>query len=104
MMSSIASGLARAAVSAVVLVTACNLAGCGKSKDNQMAYDVCMVAAKKDPRLAKATFADMNGSNIQASTGDADIRVNVPYELDGKKSLYQCIAAKQVDGSYKVSF
>ena len=37
-------------------------------------------------------------------SGDADILVNIPYEMGGKKGLYQCIAAKQTDGSYKVSF
>jgi hypothetical protein len=46
----------------------------------------------------------MDKSNIQASTGDADIRVNIPYELEGKQGLYQCIASKQTDGTYKVSF
>jgi|SRR5688572_16151830 hypothetical protein len=80
------------------------VAGCNVGKDNQAAYDVCLAAAKKDPKLAKAALAPMDKSNIQASTGDADIRVNIPYELEGKKGLYQCIAAKQPDGTYKVSF
>ncbi len=80
------------------------VAGCNVGKDNQAAYDVCMAAAKKDPKYAKATFAMMEKSNIQASAGDADIRVNIPYELEGKKGLYQCIAAKQSDGTYKVTF
>jgi len=43
-------------------------------------------------------------SIIHASTGDAVIRVNIPYELDGKKGLYQCIADKQTGGDYKVTF
>jgi hypothetical protein len=30
------------------------------------------------------------------------MRVNIPYELDGKKALYQCIAEKQTDGAFKV--
>ena len=80
------------------------LTGCAKGKDEQAAYDVCMAAAKKDPKYAKATFATKEQSNIQASTGDAAIRVNVPLELDGKKGLYQCIADKQTDGTYKVTF
>lgn len=80
------------------------VAGCDVGKDNQAAYNVCLAAAKKDPKYAKATFATMEKSNIQASTGDADIRVNIPYELEGKKGLYQCIASKQTDGTYKVSF
>ena len=80
------------------------LAGCAKGKDDKAAFDVCLAAAKKEPKYAKAAFATQEQSNIQASTGDADIRVNIPYELEGKKGLYQCIAAKQVDGTYKVSF
>jgi hypothetical protein len=80
------------------------VAGCNVGKDNQAAYDVCLAAAKKDPKLAKASFATMEKSNIQASAGDADIRVNIPYELEGRKGLYQCIAAKQNDGTYKVTF
>lgn len=80
------------------------LAACAKGKDDKLAYDVCLAAAKKDPKYAKAALAAQEQSNIQASTGDADIRVNIPYELEGKKGLYQCIAAKQTDGSYKVAF
>ncbi len=78
--------------------------GCAKGKDEQMAYDVCFAAAKKDPVYGKAAFATKEQSNIQASTGDSAIRVNIPYELDGKKGLYQCIADKQTDGTYKVTF
>jgi hypothetical protein len=83
---------------------ALGLAGCAKGKDEQLAYDVCLAAAKKDPKYAKATFAAKEQANIQASTGDAAIRVNIPYELEGKKELYQCIADKQTDGSYLVTF
>jgi hypothetical protein len=97
------------AVQRVAVVSACalalTLAGCAKpGKDEQLAYDVCLAAAKKDPKYAKAAFAAKENSNIQASTGDAGIRVNIPYELDGKKGLYQCIADKQTDGTYKVTF
>jgi hypothetical protein len=81
------------------------LGGCAKpGADDQKAFDVCLAAAKKDPKYAKAQFAAREGANIQASAGDADIRVNIPYELEGKKGLYQCIAAKQSDGTYKVTF
>lgn len=80
------------------------LAGCAKGNDDQAAYDVCLAAAKKDPKYAKAAFASKEQSNIQASTGDSGIRVNIPYELGGRKELYQCIADKQKDGSYKVTF
>ena len=86
------------------LALALALAGCARGKDNQLAYDVCLTAAKKDPLYGKAAFATKENSNIQASTGDSGIRVNIPYELDGKKGLYQCIADKQTDGSYKVTF
>jgi len=94
--------LIRPAVLAAALALV--LAGCASGKDDQAAFDVCMAVAKKDPKYAKASFATREQSNIQASTGDADIRVNVPYELEGKKGLYQCIASKQLDGSYKVAF
>ena len=94
--------LIRSVVLAGLLALA--LAGCSAGKDDQAAFDVCMAAAKKDPKYAKASFATKEQSNIQASTGDAGIRVNVPYELDGKKGLYQCIADKQIDGTYKVTF
>ena len=80
------------------------LAGCARGKDEQLAYDVCLAAAKKDPKLGKAAFASKEQSNIQSSTGDSGIRVNIPYELEGQKGLYQCIADKQRDGSYKVTF
>ena len=89
---------------AVAVALGCALAGCARGKDEQLAYDVCLAAAKKDPKYAKATFAAKEKSNIQASTGDSGIRVNIPYDLDGKKGLYQCIADKQTDGTYKVTF
>ena len=88
----------------LTIILALAAAGCAGGKDDQAAYDVCLAAAKKDPKLAKAAFATKEQSNIQASTGDSGIRVNIPYELDGKKALYQCIADKQKDGTYKVTF
>ena len=89
----------------LTLTLAAVAAACARpGQDDKAAYEVCLAAAKKDPKYAKASFATQEQSNIQASTGDADIRVNIPYELDGKKSLYQCIAAKQSDGTYKVTF
>jgi len=89
---------------AASLVLVLAIAGCASGKDDQAAYDVCLAAAKKDPVYGKAEFASREKSNIQASTGDAAIRVNMPYELGGKKGLYQCIADKQIDGTYKVTF
>lgn len=92
------------ATAGVVVALVFVLGGCAKGKDDQAAYDVCLAAAKKDPKYAKAAFSGKDQSNIQASTGDSGIRVNIPYELDGKKGLYQCIADKQTDGTYKVTF
>ena len=92
------------AVVAVLGLTANLIIGCARGKDDKAAYDVCLAAAQKDSKFAKAKLATQAESNIQASTGDADIRVNIPYELDGKKGLYQCIATKQTDGTYKVAF
>jgi hypothetical protein len=89
---------------ALAAATAAMLAGCAKGQDEQLAYDVCLAAAKKDAKYAKAAFATKEQSNIQASAGDSGIRVNIPYELGGKKELYQCIADKQPDGGYKVTF
>jgi hypothetical protein len=91
-------------VVASALALALVLGSCARGKDEQVAYDVCLAAAKKDPKYTKAAFAAREQSNIQASTGDAGIRVNIPYELEGKKGLYQCIAEKQTDGTYKVTF
>jgi hypothetical protein len=91
-------------VVAGALGLALSLTGCSRGKDEQLAYDLCLAAAKKDPKYGKAEFATKEKSNIQASTGDSGLRVNIPYELDGKKGLYQCIADKQTDGSYKVTF
>jgi hypothetical protein len=89
---------------AAALACAFALGACARGKDDQAAYDVCLAAAKKDPKFGQATLATKEQSNIQASTGDANIRVNIPYELEGKKGLYQCIAEKQSDGTYKVAF
>ena len=93
--------IGKTALGAVAIAAA--LAACGQGgKDDRAAYAVCIEAAKKDARIGKAAFATFEQSNIQASTGDAGIRVNVPYKLDGKKGLYQCIAEKQIDNSFKV--
>jgi hypothetical protein len=88
----------------MTLALAAVLAGCAKGRDEQLAYDVCLAAAKKDKNYASASFAAKEQSNIQASAGDSGLRVNIPYEMGGKKGLYQCIADKQTDGSYKVTF
>jgi hypothetical protein len=89
---------------AAALAIAPGLGGCARGQADQAAYEVCLAAAKKEPKYAKAEFAPREGANIQGSTGDSGIRVNIPYELEGKKGLYQCIAEKQNDGTYKVAF
>ena len=87
------------------IVAACALlAGCGEpGKDDRASYEVCLLDAKKDPRLGKAEFANYENSKVAGSTGDAGMRVNIPYELDGKKGLFQCVAEKQQDGTFKVT-
>ncbi len=94
----------RRLTAAAAIGVAVVLAGCAKGQDEQAAYDVCLAAAKKDPNYGKATFASREQSNIQGSAGDAGMRVNIPYEVGGKKGLYQCIAEKQTDGTFKVTF
>ena len=87
-----------------ILVLAAALGACSAGEAEQAAYEVCLAAAKKDPNFGKAAFAAREQSNIQGSAGDSGLRVNIPYELAGKKGLYQCIAEKQADGSFKVVF
>lgn len=100
-----ASGLASTfRLSAVIAVLAA-LVACGKTGEhNKAAYDVCLKTAQQDSRIGKASFANLEGSNIVGSTGEEEIRVNIPYEMEGKKGLFQCIAQKQNDGSFKVVF
>ena len=82
------------------------LAGCGKSEQyNRAAYEVCLADAKKPgSKIAQATFAAFEGAKVASSTGDDQFRVNLPYELDGKKGLFQCIAEKNQDGTFKAVF
>ena len=88
----------------IVGVAALALAGCGRSAQDKAAYDACLEAAKKDPKLASAKLASFEDSKITGSTGEEEIRVNIPYELDGKKAIFQCIAQKQNNGTFKVVF
>ena len=93
----------RTAVLAVAALFA--LGACEKSAGQaKQAYDVCVAAAKKDARIGKANFASFEESKITGSTGEEEVRVNIPYEFEGKKALYQCIAQKQADGTFKVVF
>jgi len=81
------------------------LGACGKSSNqDKLAYEACLESAKKDAKVGKASFASFEDSKIAGSTGEEEIRVNIPYELDGKKQLFQCIAQKQTDGTFKVVF
>lgn len=91
---------------AVAGLTGLALSACGKSSGGQdkLAYEACLASAKKDSKIASAAFATLEQSKITGSTGEEEIRVNIPYELDGKKALFQCIAQKQADGSFKVIF
>ena len=88
----------------VAAVGALVLAGCGRSAQDKAAYDACLEAAKKDPKLASAKLASFEDSKITGSTGEEEIRVNIPYEQDGKKAIFQCIAQKQTNGTFKVVF
>ncbi len=90
---------------AVAVVSLVALAGCGQSeKFNRAAYDVCLADAKKaGSRLASATFAKFEDAKVASSTGDDQFRVNIPYELNGQKGLFQCIAEKTQSGAFKVA-
>lgn len=90
----------------MVLFAGLALGACGKSSGGQdkLAYEACLASAKKDGKIGGAAFATFEQSKITGSTGEEEIRVNIPYELDGKKALFQCIAQKQSDGSFKVVF
>lgn len=81
------------------------LGACGKSsKQDQLAYEACLDSAKKDAKLSGASFSTFEQSKVASSTGEEEMRVNIPYEKDGKKQVFQCIAQKQGDGSFKAVF
>ncbi|MDI1285935.1 MAG: hypothetical protein PSV46_16215 [Reyranella sp.] len=90
----------------MVLFAGLALGACGKSSGGQdkLAYEACLASAKKDTKIGGGAFAPLEQSKITGSTGEEEIRVNIPYELDGKKALFQCIVQKQSDGSFKVVF
>lgn len=95
-------GFAKLMPVAVVMLAA---VACNKSsKQDELAYQACLESGKKDPKIGKASFASFADSKIAGSTGEEEIRVNIPYEMDGKKQLFQCIAQKQPDGTFKVVF
>ncbi len=89
-----------------VVLLAGLVAACGQSeKFNRSAYEVCLADGKKSgSKLERATFATFENSKVASSTGDDQFRVNIPYELNGQKGLFQCIAEKSRDGSFKAVF
>lgn len=90
---------------ALATLAAAALAACdGSSKQDKLAYEACLGSAKKDPKIGNAAFASLEKSKITGSTGEEEMRVNIPYEIDGKKQTYQCIAQKQPDGTFKAIF
>ena len=92
-------------IAAVASFAALALGACEKSsKQDKLAYDACLAAAKKDPKLGAAAFVPFEQAKIAGSTGEEEIRVNIPYELGGNKAIFQCITQKQSDGSFKVVF
>lgn len=99
------ASLTRSAAFAVAVLSVVALGACGQSdKFNRAAYEVCLTDAKKaGSRLASATFATFENSKIASSTGDDQFRVNIPYEMGGQKGLFQCIAEKNRDGSFKIA-
>lgn len=93
--------LRAAALAALPLVAAC---GESSGKQDQAAFDACLKFAQADAKIGKAQFAAFKDAKIGASTGEEELRVSIPYEFEGKKALYQCIAKKQNDGTFKVVF
>lgn len=97
--------LTKGAVVAAAGLSVALLAGCGNSeKFNRAAYEVCLADAKKaGSNIASASFASFENAKVTSSTGDDQFRVNIPYELGSQKGLFQCIAEKNRDGSFKVA-
>lgn len=91
---------------AATLACAGLLIGCGDSgKQDRAAYEACVAAAKAPgTKLANAKFESFENSKVTGSTGEEEVRVNIPYELGGQKATHQCIAQKQRDGSFKAVF
>lgn len=103
-MHRVGSGFTR--VLAIAAVTAGLLAACGGgSKQDRAAYDACLAsAAAAALKAAGAKFAAFEEAKVTGSTGEEELRVNIPYEAGPLKVIFQCIAQKQKDGSFKVVF
>jgi hypothetical protein len=59
---------------------------------------------EEGPEAREASFASFEDAKVAGSAGEEELRVNIPYEMDGQKQLYQCIAQKQADGTFKAVF
>lgn len=101
-MSCVRSGLRLTVVAGigVAMLAACG----GSSKNDQAAFEACLAQAKADAKLTNAKFESFENSKVAGSTGDEDLRVNIPYDLAGQKGVYQCIARKQQDGTFKAVY
>ena len=92
-------------VVASLMAASLALGACSKSSSkDKVAYEACLESAKKDPKVGGAAFATFENAKVAGSTAEEEMRVNIPYELDGKKQIFQCIAQKQSDGTYKAVF
>ena len=94
--------LRRTSCGLVAIATGLNfaVAGCGKSENNQKAYDACIASAKvPGGKLEKAEFTPFEKAQF-AGMQDASIAVNIPYTLDGQTGLLQCSIVKQKDGTF----
>ena len=77
------------------------LVGCGEKKDEKAAYAACIEYSKKPTsKVAKAEFGTYEMTKF-FFTQDSAIAVRVPYKLDGKDGVQECIMVKQQDGSFK---
>lgn len=90
-----------ARVALVAWAAAALLAGCGDKKDEKAAYAACIEYSKQPTsKVAKAEFGSYENTKF-FFTQDSAIAVRVPYKLDGKDGIQECIMVKQQDGSLK---
>jgi hypothetical protein len=92
---------AAGAIAMAMFAAAC---GEGSGKDDKLAYDGCVVSAKKPgSKAANATLGDQKASTF-GYMQDSSITVRIPYELAGQKGTYECSMLKQADNTYKNQF
>lgn len=88
------------AIAAGALLVACGQGG----KDDKLAYDGCILSAKKPgSKAANATLGDQKSATF-GYMQDSSITVRIPYEQGGQKGTFECSMVKQPDGSYKNQF